>query len=386
MRVAFIADVHLGNHKVHGGKLVAGLNERCRQTLHVLREALDYASFEHGVDAVVSLGDLFDTVRPEPQLITEVMQTFGRYSCPVMGARIEVLLGNHERVSGVDGDHALGPLRGSARVHDRPRVVRIGSGPDEGTLAMVPFQAGVSSEWLPGVLEKLLLTEAPPGALCLHMGLRDPRESNKWANEAADAIDVGVLAELCYKYRIPRVYAGNWHRGFSWDFEWPATADRAAFSCRLTQVGALVPTGWDNPGLEGYGGMELLGCSADRVDIPGPRFVTSHSGVELKALLAAAEKSQDRLYVQAKAPPSELLEVRAAMAGFRDASRADVQALDVVPDRQMIVESARKASAVSRSASTLDEAVDKYMAEIELPGVNKDVVRGDVRRYLGLGG
>jgi hypothetical protein len=245
MRCAFVADVHCANHKAHGGPIVAGLNDRCRAILKVLGEAARVAAKE---DAhIVVLGDLFDTTRPEPQIIAAVHSNLAG---AVLGTenRVGVLLGNHERCSAEEGDHALGPLD---PVYESPKEIGVWDRPgafcgEEEFVVMVPFQEGPAREWLRGAVEEALSNgDGECVALALHLGLRDEQlcRENPWAAQADDAVDVKWLAELCHELKIPRVYAGNWHGWSEWEFEWDD-----GFRCILTQVGALVPTGFCDGG------------------------------------------------------------------------------------------------------------------------------------------
>ena len=65
--VAFVADVHLWNHRRCGGPVKAGINRRGAQTLNALHYAADLAA-GMGAAALFVAGDLFDAVNPPPQL------------------------------------------------------------------------------------------------------------------------------------------------------------------------------------------------------------------------------------------------------------------------------------------------------------------------------
>jgi hypothetical protein len=165
--IGFIADVHVGNHRQHGGSVNAGLNDRCRSVLSALCRAKEQASAA-GCTALVVLGDLFDTDQPNPQMIAAVG---GALVGPL---HTQILMGNHDRASGAPGDHALGWARQVEMldVVEFPQVAALG---EVGTLLLVPFRPGDPREWLPDVVADLA-EKAPKGrrrVLCVHLGLRD---------------------------------------------------------------------------------------------------------------------------------------------------------------------------------------------------------------------
>ena len=420
MRVAFVADVHIGNHKPHGGKMVGGINKRCQMGLGVLDTAVREA-IDHGVDAFVSLGDLFDTTRPSPQVIRAVQHVFNQSESAhyEKDARIKpqfgLLLGNHERVSQRCEDHALAPLEVNHSLVFEKSGAWIGGWNTEEFLMMVPFQTGHASDWVEGEIDHcwdtLGMKTTPSGlvfpdgkrcvGLCLHLGICDEDIAARfpWARESEDQIDVKELAELCHRYRIPRVYAGNWHGWKEWKFHWPEDD----FECVITQVGALVPTGWDNPGVEdwvggggdaSYGCVALLGCDVERLVIPGPRFVNVKSAKELAEVCAKA--GPNKLFVRAKCPPQHIAEARAEIQAcvkeVRDnweppegfpKSDCVLHSWEVVVDQAVARESVQRASAAARSEETLKGAVSAYFEELDV-GADKVKVEARVMTYLGL--
>jgi hypothetical protein len=242
-------------------------------------------------------------------------------------------------------------------VIEKPTVAKS----DYGWLYMVPFQEGVCSEWLPAVLNKLtasLKTRSDePAALFVHMGLRDATaRQNPWAAKAADAIDVEVLADLCRKHQIGHVFAGNWHTHQQWQFEFDC-----GFKVLLTQVGALVPTGWDNPGIDGYGGIAVFGHSGVTVrEVPGPRFVTVTTDAEL-----AAVPISDNVYARYVCPPE-----RAAHATFTCQAATKAKAIrhwEVKIDSAEVNAGARAGAQAASDSQTLHEALGRYVAELSTP-------------------
>ncbi len=232
--IAFFADLHAANHRRHGGPKEAGINRRCRQVLDTLKRAVDRVN-ERRCAALVILGDLFDTTRPEPQIVAEVQQILKCANMPVY-----ILMGNHDLVSTTPGDHALGPLAPVARIIDDGVLLQIG----KLQLCCVPFQPGPAIDWLPSRLA-MWNPQATnlPTALLLHLGLASD-DTPVYLRGTPDTIPADLVIDLCKQYGFSACFAGHWHthRVFCED---PL----------VVQVGALCPTGFDNCGLDGYGSL-----------------------------------------------------------------------------------------------------------------------------------
>ena len=202
------------------------------------------------------LGDIFDTVRPSPQIIAATGKAL-EGEVPVI-----ILEGNHDQVSTQKGDHSLGPLGMSDNVIvvDEPTVwTSLGDGHQ---LTLVPHQPGPAKEWLPGVLADL---NPPEGSmLCMHLGLMDD-DVPPYMADVHDAIHYKTVAELCQKYGMRSAVSGNWHRRHFFKHD----------AVDVIQCGALVPTGFDNPGIDHYGTvLEWAGGNhCAHIELPGPRFL-----------------------------------------------------------------------------------------------------------------
>lgn len=371
MKIAYCADVHIGNPRIAGGSFELAMNARCRETLAVLREAT-LAACEAHANQLVILGDLFDTEKPPPQMISAMQAA-------LCGIHVIAIPGNHDQVSGRLGDHALGSLQWGmlSQVAEEPTSRGL-----EGkhVQLLIPFQQGDPTEWLPvAVAGQLGRLKGPHKsvALCIHLGLRDESARKiTWAAEATDAVDVEWLAELCFQYDITHVFAGNWHVYDQWRFSQPGKKD-----VLMTQCGALVPTGWDNPGLTGYGGLIFYDTetgAVERQEIPGPRFVKIYSEAELDDL----PTDQTALYVRWVCAPADAARANAVLQEAREGS-GPVHAYSVDVDSTQIREKARVASRAASSSQTLGEALTAYVAELELPdGVHRASVGERCRRYL----
>lgn len=376
MRIGIIADVHLGNHRRMGGPVEAGLNRRARQGVDVLRRAAFWA-YERKCDELVVAGDLFDSARPEPQLIAAAMSALRE------GPNVLILKGNHDSVSDADGDHALGPFREGAEgqfvVFDRPA-----RWPGKhGELLLVPFRSGDAREWLPAALDEAIgeVGRPIPLSLFLHLGIADG-DTPAWLQGARDSVAVDDLEKMCRARGIAFAGAGNWHNPGSWDGD----------GVKIAQVGALCPTGFDNEGLD-YGRLAVWDSDRRELEwhsVPGPRFVKvpaaallrlkdSESLIE-KGLRLAKNDGCD-LYLEVAHDPGQEAD---AVAGLRRLMDDGVVCDgELRADSGLVAEAARGAAAAVRGAETLDAALAGYVEEMTLPdGVARADVLERARKYL----
>jgi hypothetical protein len=362
-RVAFIADVHVGNPTAFGGQIHAGINDRGRHVLDVLERAVN-AVAEH--DALVVCGDLFDTSNPSPQLIAEVQRILSQ------GPKTLVLMGNHDMVSDTPGDNALGPLYPIDNVIpvERPDVTVLG---DTAILAL-PFQVGDCREWFDSAVEELAATPVPAGTkkvLAFHLGIIDS-DTPAFLAKAHDAINVEVVQAALEKHGIAYAVCGNWHNARKW-----RTVEN-----QIIQCGALCPTGWDNPGWD-YGRVWTIDTTNDVVSsqvFPGPRFMSAHDSVEADATAERAARDGNLLYLtlkgEAGSDPALLEEVR----GWGVHARA-------VADNSAAKAATRAAAQAVKGTSTLDEALAKYISAMPLSeGLVREQVQALAKRYLTAGG
>lgn len=369
-RAAICADVHVGNHQVLGGTYKVGLNERCRLVVNTLRRAVDAAN-EEGCTEFVVAGDLFDGVRPSPQMMAEVMSVLRKVE-----GMIHLLLGNHDMVSTAVGDHALGPLNELARVSVWEKAGRYSMDGDH-SLLLIPFQPGKASDWLPQAFTEAYKDGAVTSstAAVLHLGLRDEetRNAGPWMVEAEDAVDVEQLADLCGGRAVQQIYAGNWHGAA--EYEMYVSLVRVV----MRQVGALCPTGWDNSGREGYGAVEFwppIEGRPDRVEILGPRFVYK--------IPSKPDDPPHPVYVRLQVKPKEMAEARAD--GERALQEGRIDGYIVEPLGEDARALAHEKVNIATSDTQLDAAVKRQIAAFhaagKLEGLVRERVFADVRRYL----
>lgn len=360
-KIAFVADVHVGNHGVMGGPIKCGLNERCWEVIETIKQAL-FKAFIEGCTHFIVAGDLFDTTKPLPQMIAHV------YSALVASDLQPVLLvGNHEHVSTDRLDHALAPFYSSTILVERPRVLQIGD-IDLMCIPCIPTQA---RDWFADEVAKLAQglqdTKSRSRLLCFHLGVED-ENTPFYLSGAKDSIDADTVLEVCEKYDIQAVFAGNWH-------------DRRTWEDTVFQVGALCPTGFDNPGREGYGGLAIYDSSSGDVkefEIPGPRFLTAVKGTPLDDIKS---KNGNKSYVRFKCEPSEAAEVKAHAVALEEAGT--IHKAMVMLDRAQQEAAAKKAAEEVRKTDTLADALTAYVSELEVPeGVDSREVIRRSERYL----
>lgn len=354
--VAFIADVHLANHAGHGGATIAGLNERAREIRAVLEAARDRAA-QLGAQLMV-LGDLFDTTKPLPQIIAAAQAALAD---DFADRRSVLLMGNHDRNSDHEDDHALGPMVGELVV-THPTVLSVGGA--QGIIAL-PFRSEPAASWIPEAIQtyadsarKVGIT---PVAVIAHVGMYDRKMADAlpWCVSSGDAIDVDVLERALRKARVPAFFAGDWH-GYA---EWRSEEISSDLVIRMVQVGALVPTGWDNPGIGPYGSLIVLNTQTGEVTrevIPGPRYVNVSSEPELEQLAEAAASEGSFLRVRWKTSAANMLDVPKELP-------SNVRVLAVHLDRKAAEATAREAAAAATSSATVEEALQRFVEKIELP-------------------
>jgi len=361
--IGFVADAHIYNHRAHGGSVTAGVNVRCRSTLDALSRAVTRASSD--CEALVILGDLFDGVKPEPQVIAHVQNILAA-DIPII-----VLAGNHDIVSGATGDNALGPLSDCCSVVEHAQFIPCGGA----SLLCVPFEAGDARVWLPqrvaGLMEQVPRNasgKAQPQILVTHIGIIDG-QTPPFLEHSTEAIPLAQLVELCSTWNIDAVFTGHWHkhRQFS-------------RSPLIVQVGALAPTGWQDAGLE-FGKLtryDPVKRSWLSQTIAGPRFVASEEDAK-----AAYNEGCD-VFLRLTAGPEQMAAATETMK--RLCNEEYVVDGEIVPTKDEAEAAARAAAHAAGVADlSLDEAVQAFVAVLDLKeGLTVDDVAARVKKYLEL--
>jgi len=360
-KVAFVADVHLGNHQRYGGAIELGMNRRCREVLETLKVAVAEAD---ECESFGVLGDLFDVTKPIPQMVKAVQDILEPSPSPF------VMMGNHDQVSSRSGDHALGPLEPVSEVIETPNLIHL----DDCDLVVLPFRPGVADDWVPEDLDSLFSNRRirPGSVLCLHLGIKDS-ETPSYLTGSHDCIDVDHVAELMQRYDIIATVAGNWHELKSWK----------RGKSQILQIGTLAPTGWDNPGLDDYGHMAIWDSKTmtfDVLEIPGPRFLKIRDREELKALPPGDEYE---IYLEwTVSDPNDLVSANQEIEEM--ISKGRIVAGGAFLDKKEQEKKARVSAKAAASSETLEDALSAYINTMELDErVTTDRLIGLTKRYLG---
>lgn len=380
MKIAFCADVHVGNHRRFGGPVESSINRRGRQVLAVFRAAQQRA-VKVGASVFVVLGDLFDTDRPVPQLLARVRSDFTSIG-PKMKRML--LVGNHDQTSDAPGDHALGPLAGdNAVVVAEPSSFLLGtSGERDTMLHLLPFRAAPAREWFADAVR----TRVEDGAglfgggrprstmnelLGFHLGVVDGRTPS-FLRGAHDAIEVTEVQRVLAECEIDAAWCGNWHSHDVWN----------TLVAQIMQLGALCPTGFDNAGVSGYGTLAVYDTEARTTKtyrLPGPRFLVRFFDESIDEV--AAECPGDLVYLQLVCTPAQLDEGAARIvAAMEEGWIVDGEA---VTDERSRAEVAQGAALAARDAGALAEALAAFVGKMTLPpGVEPDRVLELAMDYL----
>lgn len=351
-----VADVHIANHRLLGGLHVGGLNIRACRALEVLEAAA--RTCERG-DALAILGDMFDHHHPVPALISGAERALLRGGHP----NTWILAGNHDQSSGVPGDNACAPMLGVATLVEMEWNILW----DLDTAAlMVPFGTPPLDK-IRSALDQAAATvpawsKAKKRLVLGHFGISQLGDA-PWMRSAANSVDVEALADLCASRDVDGVAAGDWHKRRHW-----------SYNCvDILQVGALVPTGWDNPGWTGYGTLARWdGHQWLYTELPGPRFLT-HRVTENEL----REHPGCQPYLRLEASDSdEAEELREEMQALGAVVHVDI--VDVARK-----ERARKAAAAVRETATVRAALKAYLKQQALPdGVTAQHVLDLVEAHL----
>lgn len=352
------ADLHVrGNHRILGGPFVNGRNRRCDETVAVLGAVAKFVDDRGG--CLLLAGDVFDVSGPTPQVVTAVMEAVSSLTGDPERVGFIPMAGNHDRVSATPGDHALGPLGrlpGVVAV-DQPRLLEVG------TLAVMCVPPAPKGVPFADHLEQSLLC-IRADVLCIHAGVEDGNTEH-FLRGSDQAIDVIRLAAIAKGRGITEVYAGDWHTHRRWGVD----------GVRIVQLGALVPTGWDNMGPK-YG--QVAEAGTDRVwTFPGPRFFDATSEQDAERLLRREFKNgkmRDINYVRLEVPRADQEAVDARLQAIADEVGAHV-IVNTSPRDETKVDVRQKVF------GGVDAAMDEVVAGMGLGDEDRAAVLARSRQY-----
>lgn len=377
-KLAFVADVHLDNHQKWGGPVKAGLNSRAHDTLAALCLAMETAEAA-GAEQFIVAGDLFHRSNPSPQMMTEVLSTMTDYRMPVT-----ILVGNHDKAGADEADHALGPLafHTDGFVVDAPYIEQMDGG--KSSVIVVPFTPGDPAVWLPEAIKKLRGTAAPSYAqvtttLVAHFGISD-KGTPYYLDQSTGAINVSKLEKICKRFGITDVFAGDWHRHQRW----------AGDGVRICQIGALAPARFPPNYEHGDRGplvvFDTMTGKSEIFDIAGPRFYKFRWGHNLPEDWKPPKEAMPA-YLKVVHRPQQTEEVNEWIEALKVEcalqSRSGLAGVELEADRGEERAKARTASFEARKASSLDEALARYVQRMPVEqGVERETVLSHVRRLM----
>lgn len=352
-----MADIHAGNHRGFAAPTTTpGVNSRLASVLDVLGEAAQCVQRD---DTVVLLGDLFDTDKPSPQVLAAVMHVLDGFPCG--RESVWVLKGNHDSATPRPGDNALGPLREAGySVVESPHVLHVG----DTSVVLLPFRPEPPSTWVRDALEALRpeLNYTHHTIIGSHFGIAD-KDTPEYLREHALLVDDALA--LCSEFSACAWLSGDWHTRRVWE--------RGA--CTVAQVGALVPTGFDNPGIDGYGSLWSFEPPSRLTfrELAGPRFV-KYKGVRA-AIDEPYSETCTKRHAQVTVKAEEVDGARGELEAAVDAGR--LTGFELHADREEAVENAGETAAYVATATSFDTALERAVERLEL---GDDVSRGEVLR------
>jgi hypothetical protein len=281
-------------------------------------------------------------------------------------------------VSSAEGDHALGTLglHPGITVYEKTNYIWL-----EGTktwLWFIPFRAGPASTWFKKDVDELSslfeqrLAKLGKGenVVCVfHLGVSDG-DTKHYMRGHDDSITVSELVSIAKNHKnIKKFVCGNWHNRQRWERKRP--------KLEILQVGALCPTGWDNPGVDGYGGVAVLDglkMNLTMHETGGPRF-TSYVG------LGGISGATSDEYVEVLIPSEEKLSANHALKKLKEEGKIRGYRLRIDSTKEKA--QAKRAAASTRSAENVQSALENYIKHMKVEEtLQKKELLNRCREYL----
>jgi len=286
MKVCVLGDFHIWNHSQLGGPMEEGLNRRCRDLIRDISDVVEAAVRDHGVEAVVQLGDFFDKSNPPPAVMNAAMGLLKRFD-----VQWHILAGNHD-IRAFGAPSAVKPLGhlSNVKVYEEPTTVTIG----RRLWAMVPFTARTARESVAWVRNREC------HAAALHYGL-----VNRAQPDRPDTIPIGdALFQNVQRHSGLNNY---WFFGHE-------HGSRAGFGTAslVWSLGSFSQHNFGDPLIQ-YVGVLLDDSFPYPIQIPGPRFTDLRS-VDFSvcslhgALLAAMSTQSTNIYCLFKPEDQKIAE------------------------------------------------------------------------------
>lgn len=342
-RTLIAGDIHLHNWPAFAdpGHL-PGLNTRAEQIVRCVGAVLRQAE-KHACQRVVFLGDIFETHKPSIALQHALAEQLVSTSASTI-----LMVGNHDRISMSPDDHALAMFKHLPAT----KVIQASSITDD--LVMIPWSTNnVTDE----IHARLSHANADfPKVLCLHAGLYDKSEApraEQGNRDAHDAIEVNSLVKICRRYNIRRVFSGHWHAHREYTHGPELT---------ITQLGALVPSGFNNAEhTSRYGQCVVVDehLNVTPVQISGPRFLRATTLKGVQELVTMHEGYKP--YISVKANVADMPLMRDYLTD--QLSEGTIGGFIVEPSASSLQELATNVR-VSVSKTSAEDAITDYISEM----------------------
>lgn len=366
MKALIVADVHVGNIEPFGGKLVGGLNERCRATLAVLERAIAEGK-RRGCDVGISAGDLVDSATSWPQIVAALRRVLVQSRM-----RWFLLRGNHEVRSASPGDDALQALV------EEPMITVVEPGPSYLRADDEPMSLATSVFWAPfdfdwSSVEERAITRR---LVVAHRGIAGD-DTPLYLSSGVHARDIASKCD-----RLSTIVSGDWHAHRCF---------REAGAPNVFQVGALAPKNFGELGMDDYGWAGVFDSRNGYVPfrVTGPRFHIFESINHWRLFVATASPLRD------PGPgmgPGDPCFMRVLYGDEEDEQAIFAElAAKLPPNTFQVLPAPRATKVVDTSkaavATSAEQAVDRYVAErLKLPaGIDPAEFAAEAKRRLSNG-
>ncbi len=363
MKHAFVTDVHIHDFQAFRSSSSGPIGSRGMECLATYRRAVSAAA-ALGCQTFTVAGDLFHIACPPPVLIYEVGKIHAEFKNVLT---FDVMLGNHDLNTYQTGDNACSPLGllPNTQIIGAPCVGRSG-------LLCVPFQNGSPTEWLPKVMQKF----PDVCGVVLHMGLAT-EGTPAIMMQGADCIRADDLAKICGKADVEFAFMGHWHK----------PDEYRAKNFHAVQISTLIPASFSDV-YEGTGRMLVYDDETNTVsfeNIPGPRFLAfaPKTGMSSSEPTDFANATLFAVQVSCYVEDFETIcnEIRDSLVLY--GLPEGVQPIFVASHRVDRPQTkAKEVSAVTYSADSVANALDRWMVEQDVEAKQRHDVAMRVAHYI----
>lgn len=351
-----------------------GLNRRGRDCVATIATACDVARAEN-CSSLVVLGDLFDAARPSPPLVAAVGNAFSKFPRTVY-----VILGNHDRQSQHEADHACASLGAyeNVVVVSAPTRMLV----KDVDLWLLPYQAGEAKDWLPRDMAILAARAAGNTGhrrvACTHLGVWDD-DTPPYLKAAHDAVGLGHARWLCEAHSVGALFAGNWHEFKVWGG--PSSGPPG-----VCIPGTLCPASHSDPSHR-YGSVMIYDSVAHSIT---PRVITTPvfdtwspemlggggSAMLWRHFQGSPERYAPGYYARVKVTSDrmvEMLQYKGVLENKYPGLVVDLQ-VDDEAGREAVRGAAREAVGLANDEALVVESYAEDYGGVQDPGTNAGVV------------